>query len=154
MFNQTIVEKFNISCADDLLLFFLPTYSFYTPLNYFLENDNFDLFNRFYAGITKYFREFINNERLIDKIRSMFIYIFQNVSKFTEKRVCDEYCSLGFNVNNFEMMDDNDDDDFDVDNEAKLEEFLKKIEVVVGYLKEIQQKVWEKNEYFNKDFIK
>jgi hypothetical protein len=132
----------------------LPNYIFFTPLNYFLLNDNFDLFNRFYTEITKYFREFINNEHLIDKIRSMFIYIFQNVSKFTEKRACDHYCSLCFNVNNFEMMTDNDDYDFDVDSEAKLEEFHKKIEVVVGYLKEIQQKVWENNEYFTLDFIK
>ena len=46
-------------------------------------------------------------------------------------------------------MDENDDHDFDVDNEAKQEEFFKKIEVFVGYLKEIQQKVWEKIEYFN-----
>ncbi len=79
----------------------------------------------------------------------MFIYIFKNVSKLTEKRASERYCSLCFNVNNFEMMTDNDDD-----SEANLEEFHKKIEVVVGYLKEIKQKVWENNEYFTLDFIK
>ena len=103
-----------------------------------LGNDYFDSFDRSFLEIVKYFHDFVKNEDLISKIRSMFMYIFRIIRKFTKKHIFNNYCQLSFDVRHFE----NEDDDV-----ARIEECLKKIKVLAGYLEIIELKLWENDEF-------
>ena len=113
-------------------------------LSHMLTREDYDLFNGFYPEIVKYFEEFISNEHLIEKIRRMFIYIFQYKSKFARSSIRDYYGRLGYDTRFFE----NDDDD-----KAEIE-ISKKIDVMAGYLRQIEKKLWENAEFSSLNFTK
>jgi hypothetical protein len=109
-----------------------------------LSSEYYDSFNEFYPEIVKYFEEFISNEHLIEKIRRMFIYIFQYHSKFARSSIRKYYGSLWYDTRLFE------DDD---DDEAEIE-ISKRINIMAGYLRLIEKKLWENAEFSSLNFTK
>lgn len=115
-FDAITLQNFKIVSAEDVFLMFLPNFSIDTPFHHLLINLNFDLFNKIaeeFENNFQIFKEFLQNEELIEKIIDMFIFILENKHSFAKGALQNSYCQLFFDGNHFGY----DYDDSDIDEE-------------------------------------
>ena len=74
LFNKENLEKYEVNEPSDLLLLFLPNFSFSSPFRFLLSCNYFDVLNRLVEKIEEndLFSKFLNNDMLIDKLIKMF----------------------------------------------------------------------------------
>jgi hypothetical protein len=128
LFKRIELENFEISSAHELFLFFLPYYSICTPLSHMLSRGYFDLFEKFYPNIVRYFDEFVNTKYCIEKKTSMIMYIFEYRSRCCRSIIEQHYRSLCYDINYFED-----------DESGMVEEIHKKVMVIHELMKKVEE---------------
>ena len=117
------LKTLKTSVSSEMLFnLFLPEFKMETPFHFILLKEKFCLFNNLVDQITEcHFNDFFeyDNHFYVEKIKSMFIFILENVNAYYPGAVELFYCTLSY--------DDSDENDELTNNVEKIQKWLKRI---------------------------
>ena len=139
LFVMDNLKEFKIQKSEDLLLLFLPNFWMQTPFEFLLIRNAYDLLEIHLDEVDKFFADFLQNEKCMNKICDLFIYIRENRTTSKKKELEDNYCQI--------YKDEDSDND---DNKKTHNDMEAKIK---GYYDEIIKEINKNSAYSqNNDF--